>query len=80
MSRNTSCSSEVFCVLETLSSVAALTHQGYQGSRGEVQHEESLDMAKRIAFRENLRDEWEQLSTKAVTVLIVNTLMLGPYV
>ena len=40
-------------------------------------HEEQLDVAKRTSFRENLRDEWEQLSTKAETVLIVNTLMLG---
>ena len=45
--------------------------------QSKVLHEEQLDVAKRTSFRENLRDEWEQLSTKAETVLIVNTLMLG---
>ncbi|CAE8597259.1 unnamed protein product [Polarella glacialis] len=40
-------------------------------------HEENVDLEKRIAVRENLRDEWTQLTERAGTVLIVNTLVLG---
>jgi len=58
-----------------------MRQQNDQHSRGllqsKVQHEENVDMEKRQAIRENLRDEWEQLTDKAETVLIVNTLMLG---
>lgn len=42
-----------------------------------IMHEEDMDLEKRIAVRENLRDEWTQLTERAGTVLIVNTLVLG---
>eukprot|EP00397_Hematodinium_sp_SG-2012_P012504 GEMP01012675.1.p1 GENE.GEMP01012675.1~~GEMP01012675.1.p1 ORF type:complete len:823 (+),score=176.34 GEMP01012675.1:86-2554(+) len=58
-----------------------MRQQNDQHARGllqsKVQHEENVDLEKRIAIRENLRDEWEQLTAKAETMLIVNTLMLG---
>merc|ERR1740138_914535 len=52
-----------------------------QHARGVTQarlvHEENMDLEKRIAVRENLRDEWTQLTERAGTVLIVNTLVLS---
>jgi hypothetical protein len=45
--------------------------------QAKVQHEENIDSEKRTAIRENLRDEWDQITDKAETVLIVNTLILG---
>jgi len=58
-----------------------IRQQNEQHSRSlfqtKVQHEESIDLEKRFAMRENLRDEWEQMTDKAETMLIVNTLMLG---
>ncbi|CAD7928048.1 unnamed protein product [Amoebophrya sp. A120] len=45
--------------------------------QAKVQHEENIDSERRSAIRENLRDEWSQITEKAETVLIVNTLILG---
>jgi len=45
--------------------------------QSKIQHEESVDADKRMAIRENLRDEWDQITDKAETVLICNTLILG---
>merc|ERR1719162_2581599 len=42
-----------------------------------IQHEEMMDQEKRIAIRENIRDEWAQITERAGTVLIVNTLVLS---
>ena len=53
------------------------SHHARELMQSRVQHEEDIDLAKRVAVRENLRDEWGQLTDKAETVLIVNTLMLG---
>lgn len=41
------------------------------------QHEEIIDLERRVATRENIRDDWRQLSGKAETVLIMNTLVLA---
>mmetsp|Transcript_36733 Transcript_36733/g.84548 ORF Transcript_36733/g.84548 Transcript_36733/m.84548 type:complete len:848 (-) Transcript_36733:42-2585(-) len=45
--------------------------------QNQLQHVEQMDLEKCVAFRQNVRDEWEQITGKAETVLIVNTLMLG---
>ena len=45
--------------------------------QAQVHHEESVDMDKRNALRENLRDEWEQMQNKSETMLVVNTLLLS---
>lgn len=42
-----------------------------------LMHEENMDLEKRIAMRENIRDEWGQYGERAGTILTVNTLMLG---
>jgi hypothetical protein len=42
-----------------------------------LMHEENMDLEKRIAMRENIRDEWGQLGARAGAILTVNTLMLG---
>jgi hypothetical protein len=49
----------------------------YSVLQNRITHEENMDLEKRIAIRENLRDEWTQLTERAGTVLIVNTLVLG---
>ena len=53
----------------------------YQHARellqSQLQHMETIDLEKRVAIRENMRDEWGQITDSAETVLIVNTLMLG---
>eukprot|EP00398_MALV-I-01_sp_L67-1_P000045 gene45-815_t len=53
----------------------------YQHARellqSQLQHLEMIDLEKRVALRENMRDEWAQITDSAETVLIVNTLMLG---
>jgi hypothetical protein len=38
--------------------------------QSKIQHEENIDADKRMAIRENLRDEWDQITDKAETVLI----------
>mmetsp|Transcript_61684 Transcript_61684/g.198728 ORF Transcript_61684/g.198728 Transcript_61684/m.198728 type:complete len:1023 (+) Transcript_61684:81-3149(+) len=41
------------------------------------QHEEDIDNERRVATRDNIRDDWQKLSDRAETVLIVNTLLLA---
>ncbi|CAE8726076.1 unnamed protein product [Polarella glacialis] len=41
------------------------------------QHEEDIDNERRVATRDNIRDDWQKLSDRAETVLIVNTLVLA---
>merc|ERR1719262_506073 len=41
------------------------------------QHEEDIDLEKRVATRDNIRDDWHHFGARAETVLLVNTLLLG---
>lgn len=46
-------------------------------TQSQLLHLESADLEKRSAMRENIRDEWQQLTEKTETMVVVNTLMLG---
>lgn len=55
----------------------ANVHHARELLQAQVQHLESVDLEKRNAARENIRDEWQQFTEKAETLIVVNTLMLG---
>eukprot|EP00933_Yihiella_yeosuensis_P030111 TRINITY_DN23789_c0_g1_i1.p1 TRINITY_DN23789_c0_g1~~TRINITY_DN23789_c0_g1_i1.p1 ORF type:complete len:811 (-),score=113.17 TRINITY_DN23789_c0_g1_i1:75-2507(-) len=41
------------------------------------QHEQDIDNERRVATRENIRDDWQMMSDRAETILVVNTLLLA---
>lgn len=52
-------------------------HHACKNKQERYFHEEDIDLEKHVALRDNFRDDWQRLSSRAEVVLIVNTLLLA---